>query len=85
MFEGPEIHNDVADAPITSTTIRGRPTYTQTVAGRKKKGSSKKEDSHKKSLIQELKERAEWYDFLNGLARAPAEITFGHIAIGDIE
>ncbi len=84
-FEDPAIHSNVADIPIASTMVRRRPTYTQIIAVRKKKGSSKKEDSRKKYPIQELGERAERYDFLNSLARALARITFRQMANGDIE
>ncbi len=84
-FEDPAIHSDVADTPIASTLVRRSPTYTRTVAVRKRKCSGKKKDSRKKSTIEELGERAERYDFLNSLARAPAGITFGQIANGDIE
>ncbi len=84
-FEHPAIHSEVADTPIVSTTVRRRPTYTRTVAVRKRKGSSKKKDSSKNSQIQELGESAERYKFLNSLARASAGITFGQIANGDIE
>ncbi len=84
-FEDPAIHSDVADTPIASTMIRRCPTYTRTVAFRKKNSSVKKKDSRKKSPIQELGERAERYDFLKSLARAPAGFTFGQIPNGDIE
>ena len=51
----------------------------------KNKCSGKKKDKRKKSSIQDLGERAERFEFLNGLARAPAEITFGQVANGDID
>ena len=65
--------------------VRRRPTYTRTVAVRKKKGSSKKSDICKKWPILELRDRAERYDFLNSVASAPTGIMFGQIANGDIE
>ena len=84
-FENPANHSDVADTPTASTMVRRRPTYTRTVAVRKKKGSSKKSDIRKKSPILELGDRAEQYDFLNSVASAPTGIMFGQIANGDIE
>ncbi len=83
-FEDPAIQNDVTDTPIAFTTIRRRPTYTRIIPVWKKKCSSKKKDSRKKSLIQELGERADRYNFLNSLAHAPVGITFGQIPNGDI-
>ena len=84
-FEDTAIHCGVADLPIAFTTIRRRPTYMRTVAVRKNRGSGKKKDKRKNSSIQDLGERAERYDFLNSLARAPAEITFGQVANCDID
>ena len=51
--------------------------------GKKSKKASRKPTG--KALIQALSKRVEKYDLINNLAQAPAGITFGQIARGDID
>ena len=52
---------------------------------KKKASGNKKKDTRQKSAMQVLGDRVERYDFLKSLACAPAGITFGQIANGDVD
>ena len=67
-----------------SRTTRRR-VFTPKERPQKKTSGLRKNDTRQKSAIQALGERAERYDFLNSLARAPAGITFGQFANGDVD
>ena len=74
-----------ADKVVGATRIRRRPTFTPVPPKKKEVTSSKKEDTRQKTAMQVLGERVERYDFLKSLACAPAGITFGQIANGDVD
>ena len=69
---------------LGAARVRRRPVFTPKEKPHRKRGLKKK-DTSQKLAIQALDVRAERYDFLNSLVRAPAGITFGQIANGDVD
>ena len=78
------VHED-ADKVVRLARIRRRPTFTSMESKKKKAFGNKKKDTPQKSAMQVLRERVERYDFFQNLFCAPARITFGQIANGDVE
>ena len=74
-----------ADKVVGATRVRRRPNFTPVLPKKKKVSSSKKKYTRQKTAMQVLGERVERYGFLKSLACAPAGITFGQIANGDVD
>ena len=77
-------HED-AGKVVVGAWIRRRPKFTPMKSKKKKASENKKKDIRQKSAMQVLGEIVERCYFLKSLARAPAEITFGQIANGDVD
>ena len=78
------VYEDV-DKLVGAARIRRRPKFTLVPLKIKKVSCSKKKDTRQKSAIQVLGQIFDRYDFLKILACAPAGITFGRIANGDVD
>ncbi len=70
---------------LGAAKIRRRPVFKPKETPQRKTGGLKRKGTRQKSASQALDDLAERYDFLNSLARAPARISFCHIANGDVD
>ncbi len=70
---------------LGAAKISRRPVFTPKETPQKKTGGLKRKDTRQKSACRAVDDRAERYDFINSLPRAPARISFGHIANGDVD